>query len=268
MALIAAFGMYDRPETAAALDRLWAKMRDHLRAMGQSAPQDLTRGDLAYMAGWTSPNLLISQTCSLPFRAKLSAQVALVATPDHGLEGCPAGYYRSVYVARKNGPKDLRAAAGLDFAYNDDLSHSGWAAPYADHAARGLELRPKVQTGSHRASARAVAQGQAGYASLDALSWALIARYDDFASNLVVIDATPPSPALPFITAKSRSPVPLRDALAASIAALSEADCQTLHLRGVTTVDQAAYLAQPIPPAPAAGQGASPLALRAHPQDI
>lgn len=251
MALIAALGMYDRPETAAAHDALWAAIRDALRGQGQDAPDQLTRGEMAYMPGWLSPDLLLSQTCSLPLRARLAGQVTLVATPDYGLAGCPPGHYRSVYVARRGaGVQGLDQAAGRDFAYNEALSHSGWAAPYADHLARGLPLRPALRTGGHRASAQAVAAGQADYAAIDALTWDLIQAHDSFAQGLVAIDHTPPSPALPYITALGRDPEPLRRAMAQALARLPAATRLALHLKGLVQIPLTDYLALPIPPPP------------------
>ena len=241
--------MYDRPETAGANDRFWALLRDSLHAMGQDAPPALTRGDMAFMRGWLSPELLFSQTCSLPFRAKLSDKVHIVATPDYGLDGCPAGHYRSVYIARREDCLESVAdAEGLDFAYNEALSHSGWAAPHADHMARGLTLYPSLRTGEHRASALAVAQGRADFAALDALTWEMIQTYDSFARQLSVIGHTPASPALPYITAQD--PAPLRAALGQAMSALSAQDRATLHLNGLCDIPSSAYLALPIPPAP------------------
>ncbi len=250
MALIAALGMYDRPETAGANDRLWALMRDALRDLGQDAPGALTRGDAGLMPAWLSPGLLFAQTCSLPYRAKLADKVALIATPDYALESCPAGYYRSVYIARQDGPATLGEISGRAFAYNEALSHSGWAAPYGDHLTLGLTLKPTLRTGGHRASAIAVAEGRADYAAIDALTWKMICTYDDFAAQLQVIGATPPSPALPYITAQD--PAPLRVALAQAIAAMTAQDRATLHLRGLVDIPEADYRALPIPPVPAA----------------
>jgi ABC-type phosphate/phosphonate transport system substrate-binding protein len=250
MALIAALGMYDRPETAGANDRLWALLRDALRDMGQDAPDALVRGDMAYIAGWQSPDLLFAQTCSLPFRAKLAGRVQMIATPDYGLEGCPAGYYRSVYVARRgDGAQALPDLAGRAFAYNEALSHSGWAAPYSDHRTRGLAIRPMLQTGSHRDSAIAVAAGQADYAAIDALTWDMTQSYDAFAAELVAFDHTAASPALPYITAQN--PISLRAALVQAIAGLRQADRSTLRLRGLVDIPAADYMALPIPPNPA-----------------
>lgn len=252
MALFAALGMYDRIETAQANDHLWMLMRDCLRDMGHDAPDTLTRGDGAFWDSWLSPDLLISQTCSLPFRAKLAGEVQLIATPDYGLEGCPAGHYRSVYIARReDGFDQLEDVAGLDFAYNEALSHSGWAAPYADHAARGLVLRPTLRTLGHRASALAVAQGRADYAAIDALTWEMICQYDEFAAALQVIGQTPTSPALPYISALGRDAAAIRAALAQAVAALPPHCREVLHLRGIVDIAPQEYLALPIPPAPA-----------------
>lgn len=251
--MIAALGMYDFAQTCGANDRFWALIRDSLRDAGQDAPQSLTRGDLAYWTGWLSPDLLFSQTCSLPYRTKLAGKVTLIATPDYELAGCPAGHYRSVYVARKDDEfETLGDAAGLDFAYNEAASHSGWAAPYADHMARGMALRPTLRTGAHRASVQAVADRRADYAAIDALSWAMICNEDRCAQNLCIIDATPASPATPYITAINRDPAPLRAALAQAFTSLSPADRAALHLRGLIDIPSSSYLSLPIPPAPQA----------------
>ena len=151
--MTASLGMYDRAETAAANDRLWAGIRDGLRARGIAAPETLTRGEGAYWPAWQAPDLVLSQTCGFPYRALLHGRVDLVGTPDFGNEGCPPGYYRSILIARADDPR--RAFAEFDearIAFNDGMSQSGWAAPINHAAARGIRLRPGPETGSHRAS--------------------------------------------------------------------------------------------------------------------
>ena len=54
--MIAHLGMYDRPETAAANDRLWTAMRAHLGR----GPDALTR-DAEVWQVWQSPDLLIHE---------------------------------------------------------------------------------------------------------------------------------------------------------------------------------------------------------------
>ena len=247
--MIAALPMYDRPETQAANDRLWALVRDHLRAAGADAPDQLTRtGDL--WAQWQSPDLVLGQTCGLPFRARLQGKVALVASPDYGLEGCAPGYYRSVLVARASDARRGPAAfSGARLAYNDGLSQSGWGAVWEFARDAGFAVNPALETGAHRNSARAVAEGRAEWAALDALSWRLMQRWDDFAKGLTVIGLTRPTPALPYITAVSQDTGMVKAALAAAITDLGAQDRDTLSLRGVATVPASEYLAVPIPPA-------------------
>lgn len=250
--MIAALGMYDRAETAAANDRLWMLIRDGLRDRGFEAPDALTRGDLAYMPGWTSPDLLLSQTCGLPFRARLHDQVTLIGTPDYGVEGCPPGFYRSVLVARADDRRnDLGKFAGARLAYNDGLSQSGWAAPLARAAALGLRFGETLETGGHRLSMLAVAEGGADIAALDAVTWRLLQRWEPAAVRVKVVGLTDPTPGLPLISRAGASVQAIFAAVSAAIAALSPEDRDTLCLKGLVSIPVADYLALPLPPTPA-----------------
>lgn len=191
--MIAALPMYDRAETAGgANDRLWAAIRAELGFV----PQTLTReGDLWDI--WTDPGLVLAQTCGLPFRARLHDKVTLIGTPDYGLPGCAPGYYHSTILARADDRRDLADLAAGTMAVNEGLSQSGWAAPLVHLAQRGGLSPPAqcLQTGAHRASALAVSQGRADFASLDSVTWALIQRHDAWADGLrAVATTTPPTP--------------------------------------------------------------------------
>jgi ABC-type phosphate/phosphonate transport system substrate-binding protein len=244
--------MYDFGAAVAANDRLWAGVRDRLRAAGVPAPEALTRGDGAFWPAWQAPDLILSQTCGYPFRARLHGRVAYVGTPDYGVEGCAAGHYRSVFVVRADDPRaTLAEFDGAGFAYNEALSQSGWAAPQVHAAKLGLRLPPVVETGGHRRSAHAVAEGRADIAALDAVTWALM-QDEDVVASLRVVGMTDPTPGLPFITALGGPVDALHDALAGAIAGLSASDRAALRLRGVVRIPEADYLAVPTPPAPQA----------------
>jgi ABC-type phosphate/phosphonate transport system substrate-binding protein len=250
--MIASLGMYDVGTAQPANDRLWALIRDGLRARGLDAPEALTRGAQAYWDAWQSPDLLLSQTCGYPFRARLHGHVAYVGTPDFGVEGCPPGYYRSVFVARRDDPRaTLAEFDGAPFAFNEALSQSGWAAPQTHAAKLGLQLPPLVQTGGHQLSAHAVAEGRADIAALDAVTWELLQDNDPVTAQLRVIDRTDPTPGLPYIAAKDAPVALIQSAVAEAIAALPPEDRATLHLKGFVTIPKEAYLAVPNPPPPA-----------------
>ena len=246
--MIASLPMYDRSEAAEANDRFWQLIRDGLAG---TAPTALTRDIPDLMAHWLSPDLILSQTCGFPYRACLADKVNLVATPVLNLD-CPPGHYYSVIIAHKTREgTSLAQFDGARVAYNDPMSQSGWAALYAHMAGAGLSITSPLETGAHRASAMAVAEGRTDIAAIDALTWQMICKWDSFASDLCVIDQTAPTPTLPYICAPSVAPDTVFRALEHATAALSEADKAVLGLLGVISLPSQAYLAVPIPPAPA-----------------
>jgi len=241
--------MYDLPELRGATDRLWAAIAGRLRAAGIAAPDALDRTTDPWTL-WQAPDLLLAQTCGLPYRAVLHRKVALVGTPDYALQGCPPGYYCSVIVVRAGESGNPARYAGARLAYNEALSQSGWAAPLAWAGPRGLNFGPLVQTGAHAASARAVAEGRADIAAIDAVTWRLLKRHDPLARALREIAHTEPTPGLPLITAATQDRQPIASAVATAIATLPRADAAALGLAGLVQIPGEAYLGQSTPPSP------------------
>ncbi len=242
--MIAALGMYDWPQMQAANDRLWARIRDHLRSLGIPAPDALTRGEDAYLPGWRSPDLVLSQTCGLPYRTRLHGRVSLVGTPDYGLPGLRPGHYQSVLIASRR----TTDTPGGRLAYNDEGSQSGWAAPLTHAANLGWRIVPHLRSGSHRDSILAVAEGRADLAAIDAVTWRLALRYlPTLTDEVRVIGHTAPTPGLPLITRAGRDPEPLFAAVAEAIRDLPEADRDVLGLHGIVAIPADDYLAVPTP---------------------
>ena len=246
--MIAALPMYDRPSTAAGWDRLWAGVRDRLRAAGVPAPDKLDR-DTPIWTGWEAPDLLLGQICNLPLRARLwDSGLSRLGCADNGLPGTPAGHYHSVVITR---PGADRTQAAHRFAYNEALSHSGWGAAWDWAGGEGLTLTPMLATGAHAGSLAAVAEGRADMAVLDAVSWALLQTdLPQAAASVTVISRTRPSPGMTYVTRHPR-PDLVRAALAEAIAELSAQDRAQLHLHGFTALPETAY-DLPLPPDPQA----------------
>lgn len=270
--MIAGFPMYDRPETAAAHDRLWALVRTRLGY----GPARLTRAhDKDLWRLWEHPELLCGVACGLPLRARLKDRVTLVGSLVNDLPGCPPGHYFSRFVIPAEAtPRPLADYAGLRFAYNQAHSQSGWAAAQTHAAELGFRFQNVLKTGAHRDSARALAEGRADIACIDAVSWALICEYDDFAEGVQVIGDTKPTPGEPVLTAlggkhgaQATRVHTLARALADAIAALSPQDRATLHLAGFADAEEVplgAYLAVPTPPAPHAPDASLAFAVASH----
>lgn len=243
--MIAGLPMYDRAETRAANDRLWAAIR---RELGHG-PKRLSRGTDPWRL-WLDPGLVLAQSCGLPYRTRLHSRVTLIGAPDHHLPGCAPGQYNSVFVTRRGDAAAVEAYGERRLAYNEVGSQSGWAAPQAHAAERGFAFTRFVRTGAHRESARAVAEARADIAALDAVSWALIRRFDDFAGALQEIARTTPTPALPFIAAAGSDRARLFAAISAAIAALPAEDRSLLHLHGLVAIPADAYFSVVTPPGP------------------
>ncbi|MCX8955299.1 hypothetical protein OU790_17900, partial [Ruegeria sp. NA] len=73
--MIAMLGMYDMPEVQAANDRFWGLIRAHLGY----GPEQLTR-DADVWQVWLDPELVLAQTCGMPYRTRLHGRVQLVGT--------------------------------------------------------------------------------------------------------------------------------------------------------------------------------------------
>ena len=250
-AMHASLPMYDRVETRGQTDRFWALIRDALRDRGIAAPDALTRDFASPWDLWQSPDLLLSQTCGLPLRAKLQDRVRLVCTPDFALPGCPPGYYTSVLITRADhATTPMQTLLRGRIAINEGLSQSGWGALCSYAADLGLTPAKPSLTGGHALSACAVLDGHADLAAIDAQTWRLLCRYEPDLSDLIERDRTRPTPGLPLITAQGRNPAPLIAALHDALAALSPIDRETLGLAGFARIPLADYKALPLPPNP------------------
>lgn len=246
--MIANLPMYDRPELNAANLRFWHLIRQALHASGIEAPEYLSqRTDL--MAVWTDPSLVLGQTCGMPYRKHLHGKVNLVGTPDYDLPDCPAGHYYSVIVVRTSDPRStLKNFENSIFAFNEEISQSGFAAPLNHAAAQGVRFANCIQSFGHALSAEMVATGQADIAALDAVTWTFIERYDAFAKDLRVLEITaPPTPVLPFITSTNHDPDLIFGAIAQAISRLTPDEKSTLSLKGIIKIPADDYLRVPNP---------------------
>ncbi|MFT4727283.1 MAG: ABC-type phosphate/phosphonate transport system substrate-binding protein [Granulosicoccus sp.] len=242
--------MYERPEIADAHKRFWQLIRHQLANVGIDSPDALSQ-DAEEFSVWLNPELVLSQTCGMPYRLSLHDKVNLVGTPDYGIDGCSAGYYCSPLVVRADDPrKDVREFEHSVLAFNQPISQSGYAAIYWHAKKHDFWFNHKLKTGQHLESAKAVAEGTADIASIDAVTWRFIQRYEHFAGKLQVLEWTDPTPGLPLITALRHNPDGVFTALSNAFNNLYESDKMLLGIKGFVKIPANDYLAIANPPLP------------------
>jgi ABC-type phosphate/phosphonate transport system substrate-binding protein len=240
--------MYDWPEIAWATDALWSAVATRLNAAGIAAPARLER-QRSPDAVWRDTGLVVSQTCGFPFSTRLRGIVRLLGAPVYDAPGCERGHYRSVIVARRGGGGEgLASLGGKRFAYNAADSLSGYLALCAAMKEAGLDPSRMdwIQTGSHRGSVRAVAEGRADVAAIDAVCWALAEAHEpDAHGALETVAHTPLRPGLPLVTAVERSDAEVAGIRSAVGAALADPELKearlALRLVGFARLDEWDY---------------------------
>jgi ABC-type phosphate/phosphonate transport system substrate-binding protein len=215
--MIATLPMYGWPETRTADLVFW----DAIRAQVPGLP-DLSFPDWAGVPDhWRDPALVFSQTCWGPLRLGLLDHLRVLAQPDYSaVPGGRGMFYRSAVVARDGAPRAVPGAPAADlppmtgiFARNSADSLSGWLGLVQDNGRPPARI---IDTGSHRASIRAVAEGRADMATIDCRSWAMALEHEPCARALVVVGWTAERPGLPFVTSRA-TPEPMAQALRAAL---------------------------------------------------
>lgn len=182
-----------------------------------SDPATLPPGELDLPTLWRHPKLLFGQTCWGPMETTgLAAQVRVLGQPNYdGIEGGRAALYSSAIVMARGVSNDVPSPAGdaplipverirgKRFAFNSHDSMSGLIGLSRDLAAIGLGLdlfSQRIESGGHRASIVAIAEGRADVATIDCQSWALAQRFEPAAKDVAVVGWTAKRNGLPYIT--------------------------------------------------------------------
>lgn len=215
--------MYDFAHLRTETDALWHEIATAFRTQGIDAPTQLTRRDDLDQA-WLDSDLLLGQTCGLPYVTQLRDKVTLVGTPIYDVPHCGQGTYASVIIVANNSSinalSDFSGQSSTSFAINSFVSQSGYAALMHEWAKRGLinpEKSSFLITGSHLASIEAVATGRADVAAIDSVTWALAKEQNPHCQNVKIIAVTDQTPGLPLITAMTDKVEILRDGVSQAL---------------------------------------------------
>ena len=170
---------------------------------------------------WRHPRLLFGQTCWGPMETTgLAGEVRVIGQPSYdGIEGGRGELYSSAIVMRRgsfgadaSAPAVDEAAVPLDlirgkrFAFNSHDSMSGYIGISRDLKAlgEGLEIfSERIESGGHRSSIVAIAEGRADVATIDCRSLELARRFEPAAREIAIVGWTAKRKGLPFITSLS-----------------------------------------------------------------
>ena len=249
--MIVRLPMYDWPELKEQHAAMWQHLAGTLREdlAAEITVPEMLAGDGDIVQQWCSPDLLVGQTCGLPFAQGLYKHTALLGSPVYRLEGCGAGEYNSVIVAAPGVNADAVCLSDGAFAVpkvplraavNATDSQSGFSALLYSLAAGSLGSISV--SGSHRRSVQMLAAGEADIATIDAVSWALAQRYEPAAQNVQVIGFSEPTPCLPMISGVSRYAAQISQSLMRGITTLDESLKADLLLEGLVERNVSDYL--------------------------
>lgn len=201
---LASLDMYCWPENRNDWQNFWKAIRSELAKLDIPAPQFLTFGQPLEDV-WRAPDLLIGHTCGWPYISKLHDSVTLVGRFNFGVEGCAPGHYNSVFIVPKN--SEVSSLNNLpdgepSIAVNGTNSQSGFRV--LREVFENIESSERlIVTGSHRDSICAIANGDADFAAIDAVTWELAKVYEPMADDVKTIGRSSPKPGLPLITANA-----------------------------------------------------------------
>lgn len=248
---LASLFMYDMPEFWSANESWWHGLARAMTAEGiEAVPAHLSEVSHP-MAHWVRPELLFSQTCGYPLTHGLRGKVTVIATPAYDCYGCVGAEYCSLILVRdEDSSQGMSDLAGRTAVVNSFDSQSGFSslrsavAPFA----RDGRFFDRIETsGGHLASMAAVQAGRGDVCAIDAVTYALAARYRPGAlDGLRILERGPEAPGLPYITAGGVSAEKLRRLRAAVFTAMEDPDLastrEALLIAGAEVLPQEAYV--------------------------
>jgi ABC-type phosphate/phosphonate transport system substrate-binding protein len=219
--------MYDLPELATASAGWWTGLRRHFEAQGVDGLPETLTPDVHPIRQWDDAAPIFSQTCGYPLTHALAGKVRLLATPRYAAAGCAGPTYVSWVIVRRDDPaRSLADLRGRRAAFNGRDSQSGYnvlRALAAPLAADGRFFGSATESGAHRKSLALVASGQADLATIDCVTFALVARAaPQEVAGVRVLCASAAAPALPYVTAASADDATVRRLQAGLLAACAD----------------------------------------------
>ena len=246
----ASLPMYNLPEMRAANAAFWAALRCEAARDGLTdLPADLDC-DRPAVPAMLEHDLVFSQVCGYPLQTIFRGQATLLGVPSYAATYCDGPTHAGVFVVHRDALfRSLADLAGCRFAFNSIHSNSGMNLPrraIADLAGGRPFFGSVEEAHGHPANLDRVAAGEIDATCVDCVTYAFCCRYRDAVRERTrILAATPPSPAIPFVTSAATPPrmvAALRTALARVGSAPEHAEIRAaLLLTAISPADEAAY---------------------------
>lgn len=204
--------MYDFPEVHESTGLIVSAIVDALRALGEDVqmgePNSADHAEL--MRYWKSDNILLSQSCGLPFIEDLHQFVEVLGTPTWAGISDERGWYRTVIVMPETLPAmSIVELEGMQPVISNPQSLSGWCSlgcALADVTNSATFVKPYIAAGRHTGSLQMLQDGKADFASIDPGTFQLLQRHQpSTTAGLRVIGRGPLVPATPVHISKVRN---------------------------------------------------------------
>ncbi len=249
---IASLPMYDLEPIREATDAWWSALSRTFGKHGlQDVPDRMDRGDFGdRLVHWSSPNLLLSQTCGYPLTHDFADKLRLVATPCYTAPYCEGATYRSVVLVHEDCQgqtiEDMRGATVAVNGYDSQSGFNALRALVAPHAEQGRFFAGVLETGRHHASMEAVVSGKADICAIDCATYALtLAHMPELATGTKPLTATDKAPSLPYVTHIGRSDKEVEALRAGLLEAAADSSLanvrEQLMLGGFESLPRSAY---------------------------
>jgi ABC-type phosphate/phosphonate transport system substrate-binding protein len=246
----ASLPLYGLSELREAKAAFWRALRlEFERLGGEHAPEFLDFARPTVPAR-IEPEMFFSQICGYPLQKLFPARARVLAAPAYDAEDCDGATHCGVFVVHRQSRSgclaDLR---GCRFVFGGPHSNSGMNLPrraIAEIAGGSAFFGTAVETESQPGNLELVARGEADATCVDNVTYAYVRRHrPQVAARLRVLARTPPSPSIPFVTARATEPATverlvraLREVATAQRWAQVRAG---LMLRDIVPIDGAAY---------------------------
>lgn len=202
--------MYDFPEVQNSTEKLLVALVGALESCNETAhvqtPDSSVHAELMNM--WRSKDMVLSQSCGLPFMEELHQFVNVFGTPTWTDVSDERGRYQTVIVVRESlGVSSIAEVSGLRPVVSNTQSLSGWCSlgvVLSEVTTEPSFVQPFTQSGGHAMSLQMLHDDKADIASIDAATFRLLSRHRPaLVKNVRVIGYGPLVPATPFVVSKT-----------------------------------------------------------------